>query len=96
MPRLVRLAGREPRLKKELPYAQRTFHGEELHKMAFLSLYPDIYAQIIFYVPSIRDLAALSQSCRALHSLCDMKTRERFYRIRVYHNDTSINETLVC
>ncbi|KAJ5701387.1 hypothetical protein N7488_008935 [Penicillium malachiteum] len=61
--------------------------------MAFLSLSPEIYARVIFYVPSIRDLAALSQTCRALNSLCDMKMRERFYRIRVYPNDTSINET---
>ncbi|KAJ5364792.1 uncharacterized protein N7496_010505 [Penicillium cataractarum] len=61
--------------------------------MAFLSMPPEIITRIVFYVPSIRDLAALSQSCRALHSLCDMKTRERFYRIRVYPNDTSINET---
>ncbi|CEJ62479.1 hypothetical protein PMG11_10976 [Penicillium brasilianum] len=61
--------------------------------MAFVSLPPEIHARIIFYVPSILDLAALSQSCRALHSLCDMKTRERFYRMRVYPNDTSINET---
>ncbi|KAJ5160818.1 uncharacterized protein N7482_007822 [Penicillium canariense] len=61
--------------------------------MAFLSVPPEIHARIIFYLPSIRDLAALSQSCHALHSLCDMKTRERFHRIRVYTKDTSINET---
>lgn len=62
--------------------------------MAFLSIPTEIYARIIFCVPSIRDLAALLQSCRALRSLCGMKTREQFYRIRVYSNDTSINETL--
>lgn len=59
--------------------------------MALVSLPSDILTQIIFYTPSIADLAALSQSCRLLHSLCDMKTRERFHCIAIRPDDDSIN-----
>lgn len=48
---------------------------------------------VIARVSSIRDLAALSQSCRSIHRLCDMKTRERCYQIRVEPEDNSINKT---
>ncbi|KAJ5291818.1 hypothetical protein N7478_001069 [Penicillium angulare] len=60
--------------------------------MSLFSIPVEIYAQIILYVSSIRDLAALSQSCRTLHSLCDMKTRERFDRIRIHPHDISIDK----
>ncbi|KAJ6016780.1 hypothetical protein N7451_000159 [Penicillium sp. IBT 35674x] len=61
--------------------------------MAFLSLPLEIQCMIIPRVSSIGDLASLSQSCRSIHRLCDMKTRERFYQIRVDPKDYSINKT---
>ncbi|KAF9887234.1 hypothetical protein FE257_010362 [Aspergillus nanangensis] len=61
--------------------------------MALLSAPREIRELIISYVSSIDDLAALSQSCRAMYSICDMKARRRFHKISVYPNDTSINET---
>lgn len=61
--------------------------------MALLSLPLEIQVMVIARVSSIGDLAALSQSCRSIHRLCDMKTRERFYRIRVGQKDSSINKT---
>lgn len=63
--------------------------------MAFLSVLPEIQTQIISEVSSVRDLAALSQSCRSLHLLYDMNTRERFYQIRVYPDESSINRTFL-
>ncbi|KAJ5809206.1 uncharacterized protein N7503_001424 [Penicillium pulvis] len=61
--------------------------------MEVLSLPLEIQVMIIARVSSIGDLAALSQSCRSIHRLCDMKTRERFYQIRVGQKDSSINKT---
>ncbi|KAJ5215873.1 uncharacterized protein N7498_002280 [Penicillium cinerascens] len=61
--------------------------------MAFLSLPLEIQAMVIPRVSSIGDLAALSRSCRSIHRLCDMKTRERCYQIRVEPKDYSINKT---
>ncbi|CAG8416638.1 unnamed protein product [Penicillium salamii] len=43
-------------------------------------------------IPSPRNLAALSQSCRSIHRLCEMETRERCRQIRVDPNDSSINK----
>ncbi|CAG8247981.1 hypothetical protein PENNAL_c0009G05047 [Penicillium nalgiovense] len=61
--------------------------------MAFLSLPLEIQVMVISRVSSIGDLAALSQSCRSIRRLCDMKTRERCYQIRVDPKDCSINKT---
>ncbi|KAJ5263408.1 hypothetical protein N7478_011013 [Penicillium angulare] len=49
--------------------------------MALRTLPLEIYARTIFHVSSIRALSAVSQTSRAMHSLCDMKNRERFHRI---------------
>ncbi|KAJ5100547.1 hypothetical protein N7456_006599 [Penicillium angulare] len=49
--------------------------------MALRTLPLEIHARTIFQVSSIRDLSAISQTSRAMHSLCDMKNRERFHRI---------------
>ncbi|KAJ5645452.1 hypothetical protein N7507_011463 [Penicillium longicatenatum] len=61
--------------------------------MAFLSLPLEIQVMVIRHVSSIGDLAALSQSCRSIHRLCDMKTREPYYQVRVDPKDSSINKT---
>lgn len=64
-----------------------------ISNMAFLSLPLEIQAMVIPRVSSIGDLPPLSQSCRSIHRLCDMKTRERYYQIRVIPKDYSINKT---
>ncbi|CAG7937044.1 unnamed protein product [Penicillium nalgiovense] len=63
--------------------------------MVFLTLPLGIQGMVIPRVSLIRDLAALwqRQSCRSIHRLCDMKTRERCYQIRVGPEDHSINKT---
>ncbi|CAP97626.1 Pc22g03380 [Penicillium rubens Wisconsin 54-1255] len=61
--------------------------------MIFLSLPREIQVMVISRVSSIGGLAALSRSCRSIHHLCDMKTRERFYQIHVEPKDYSINKT---
>ncbi|KAL3472053.1 hypothetical protein BJX99DRAFT_12492 [Aspergillus californicus] len=51
--------------------------------MALIDLPVEIQQRIIFYLPSIKDLAALSTQCRALHSLCDMNQRRKYGQVRV-------------
>ncbi|KAF7116125.1 hypothetical protein CNMCM5793_004145 [Aspergillus hiratsukae] len=43
----------------------------------------EIHHQIIFYLQSNRDVAALSSQCQALHSLCDMPNRKKYRRVRI-------------
>lgn len=72
------------------PISEKLFY---ISNMAFLSLPLEIQVMVISRVSSIGDLAALSQSCRSIRRLCDMKTRERCYQIRVDPKDCSINKT---
>lgn len=64
-----------------------------IYKMSFLLLPLEIKNEIISQIPSIDDLAALSQSCRSMHQLCDVKRRKQFHRIRVSGKDAFINQT---
>ncbi|KAJ6127628.1 hypothetical protein N7523_003240 [Penicillium sp. IBT 18751x] len=69
---------------------EKLFH---ISNMVFLSLPLEIQVMVIPRVSSIGDLAALSRSCRSIHRLCDMKTRERYYQIRVDPKDYRVNKT---
>jgi hypothetical protein len=59
--------------------------------MSFLNLPLEIHKQIISYLISNRDVAALSIQCCALHSICDMATRKKYHRISVSSGEQSID-----
>ncbi|KAJ5808007.1 hypothetical protein N7474_009276 [Penicillium riverlandense] len=72
------------------PSSPTTF--PEPSKMSFLSCPPETSHQIISYLDSSRDVAALSLACRALHSMCNMPMRKKFHLIRVYPDDEGIEQ----
>ncbi|PYH91300.1 hypothetical protein BO71DRAFT_385849 [Aspergillus ellipticus CBS 707.79] len=47
----------------------------------------DIQRHILSFILSNRDVAAMSRQSRDLHSLCDMKTREKYHQARISHNN---------
>jgi hypothetical protein len=51
--------------------------------LSLTDLPSEIHHQIIFYLQSNRDVAALSSQCQALHSLCDMSNRKKYRRVRI-------------
>ena len=62
--------------------------------MSFLSLPLEVLHRIISYLLSIYDVAALSRQCRALHSLCDMVARGKYYRIKICSEKQNTDEPL--
>ncbi|KAL2816487.1 hypothetical protein BJX63DRAFT_430185 [Aspergillus granulosus] len=61
-------------------------------KMPTLTSLPfDVQRHIISYLHSVRDYAALSIQCRALHQLCDMETRRRYHKIQILPNTSSLD-----
>lgn len=64
---------------------------ERLHCLILLSVFnmflqslPDkTLLQILSYLPSHTDVAALSHQCRRWHRLCDMSNRRRYRRVKL-------------
>ena len=59
--------------------------------MLLTHLPKEILLQIISLLPSPHDIAALSLQCHHLHSLCDMKTRKKYRRIRITNDATDLS-----
>ncbi|KAJ5670036.1 uncharacterized protein N7477_005399 [Penicillium maclennaniae] len=59
--------------------------------MSFHELPLEIQQRIISYLPSDKDVAALSVQCRALHFMSDMATRQKFHRISVFPDEYGID-----
>ncbi|KAJ5545297.1 hypothetical protein N7535_006320 [Penicillium sp. DV-2018c] len=59
--------------------------------MPFLSLPREIHQQIISYLPSNHDVAALSIQCRTLHTMCDMAARHKYHRIIVSSDEEKLD-----
>lgn len=51
----------------------------------------DTLRNIVSFLPSNKDVAALSIQCRSLHSLCDMETRKKYRRIDIWLSDNSVD-----
>ncbi|KAE8371009.1 hypothetical protein BDV26DRAFT_287110 [Aspergillus bertholletiae] len=61
--------------------------------MALLTDLPvEIHHQILSFLPSHRDVAALSIQCRSLHAQCDMIMRKKYRRVRIDSDDKSLNK----
>lgn len=58
--------------------------------MSFLALPLEIHCQIISYLLSNRDVAALSIQCRALHSMCDMPARKKYHQIIISEGESGV------
>ncbi|PLB45023.1 hypothetical protein P170DRAFT_513108 [Aspergillus steynii IBT 23096] len=59
----------------------------------FTRLPPEVHANVLSFLPSNRDVAALSASCRLFHGLCDMGKRREYRRLRVVPKPDSLNRT---
>lgn len=59
--------------------------------MSFLSLPLELHERIISCLLSNRDVAALSLQCRALHAMCDMRTRQRYHRISISSSEENVD-----
>ncbi|KAJ5357165.1 hypothetical protein N7541_004323 [Penicillium brevicompactum] len=59
--------------------------------MSFLALPLEIHCQIISYLLSNRDVAALSIQCRALHSMCDMAARKKYHQIIITEGESGVD-----
>ncbi|CAG8242237.1 unnamed protein product [Penicillium salamii] len=61
--------------------------------MSFITLPLEIHCQIISYLLSNSDVAALSIQCRTLHSICDMASRKRYHQIDISEAELSVDDS---
>ncbi|KAL3455979.1 hypothetical protein BJX64DRAFT_271426 [Aspergillus heterothallicus] len=55
------------------------------------SLPRDVHQHIISYLLSVRDVASLSKTCKALHHMCDMELRHEYHSVKIEGNRGSLN-----